>query len=73
MAPEKPPRWKHVNRIHSPHLRKSPSPQGGTSSRTFLCPVANCFYELAQEKNKSVAYVFQIAHGTGGVGRLELP
>lgn len=24
VAPAKPPRWKHANRSHSPHLRKSP-------------------------------------------------
>lgn len=61
----KPPSWKHVNRNHSPHLRKSPSPWGGALLGTFLFPVSNCFYKLDHEKNKSIAYLFQIASGTG--------
>lgn len=29
------------------------------------CSLSDCFYKLAHEKNKSVAYSFQIASGTG--------
>lgn len=41
-------------------------PAHGEGLRLGLsCSVSNCAYKLAHEKNKSIAYLFQIASGTG--------